>query len=132
MEYTAPTIPSIIPKEPDCDKLKEPAKTAAKTAKTVKEPAEDPAKNAAQTEESPGYFALSKDFEEDPVHQLVANNLYAIPACGRGRPRPPIGSQQPVRYTCLWKRKTPEDDCQHSRSSVQTLCRASARNLFEQ
>ncbi|KAJ9076041.1 hypothetical protein DSO57_1030015 [Entomophthora muscae] len=78
MEYTAPAISSIIPKEPYCDKPKEPAKIAAETVQTVKEPAdpaEDPAKNAAQTEESPGYFDLSKDFEEDPVHQLVASNL---------------------------------------------------------
>ncbi|KAJ9087767.1 hypothetical protein DSO57_1029985 [Entomophthora muscae] len=86
MEYTAPAIPSIIPKEPNCDKPKEPAKIAAETVQIVKEPAEL-AKNAAQTEESPGYFTLSQDFEEDPIHQLVANNLYTIPACGRGRPR---------------------------------------------
>ncbi|KAJ9052726.1 hypothetical protein DSO57_1031353 [Entomophthora muscae] len=88
MEYTAPAIPLIIPKEPDCEKPKEPTNIAAKTVQTVKEPAEpaeDPAKNAAQTEELPGYFALSQDFEEDPIHQLIADNLYAIPACGRGR-----------------------------------------------
>ncbi|KAJ9072562.1 hypothetical protein DSO57_1026237 [Entomophthora muscae] len=83
MEYTAPAIPSIIPKETNHDKPKEPAKI---TAQTVKEPAK-PAKNATQTEELPGYFALSQDFEEDPIHQLVANNLYAIPARGRGRPQ---------------------------------------------
>ncbi|KAJ9067880.1 hypothetical protein DSO57_1034583 [Entomophthora muscae] len=82
MEYTAPAIPSIIPKKPDRDKPEEPAKVAAKTAQTVKEPAE----NATQTEELPGYFALSQDFKEDPVHQLVANNLYAILAHERGRP----------------------------------------------
>ncbi|KAJ9081276.1 hypothetical protein DSO57_1016464 [Entomophthora muscae] len=71
MEYTAPAIPSIIPKEPDHNKLKEPAETATETVQNVKEPAEpseDPAKNTAQTEELPGYFALSKDFEEDPIH----------------------------------------------------------------
>ncbi|KAJ9049093.1 hypothetical protein DSO57_1028188 [Entomophthora muscae] len=86
MEYTSPAIPSIIPKEPDRDKPKEPSKIAAETAQTVKEPAE-PAKNATQTEELPEYFALSQDFEEDLVHQLVADNLYAIPACRRGRPQ---------------------------------------------
>ncbi|KAJ9090198.1 hypothetical protein DSO57_1004776 [Entomophthora muscae] len=90
MEYTAPAIPSIIPKEPNHDKPEEPSKIATKTTQNVKEPAEpakDPAKNAAQTEELPGYFALSQDFEEDPFQQLVANNLYAIPACGRVRPQ---------------------------------------------
>ncbi|KAJ9084400.1 hypothetical protein DSO57_1024935 [Entomophthora muscae] len=71
MEYTAPAIPSIIPKEPNNHKTKEPAKIAAKTAQTVKEPAgpaKDPTKNATQTEELPGYFAISQDFKEDPVH----------------------------------------------------------------
>ncbi|KAJ9055389.1 hypothetical protein DSO57_1004592 [Entomophthora muscae] len=85
MEYTAPAITSIIPKEPDCDKPKEPEKIA-QTVKEPAEPAKDPVKNASQTEELPGYFTLSQDFEEDPIHQLVANNLYAIPAHGRGRP----------------------------------------------
>ncbi|KAJ9088617.1 hypothetical protein DSO57_1021245 [Entomophthora muscae] len=53
MEYTAPTIPLIIPKEPDCDKPEEPAEIDAKITQTVKKPAEpakDPAEIAAQTE----------------------------------------------------------------------------------
>ncbi|KAJ9060960.1 hypothetical protein DSO57_1025409 [Entomophthora muscae] len=114
MEYTAPAVPSIIPKEPGRGKLKEPVKTATKTAQTVKEPAEpakDPAKNTARQKNC---------LDTSPLARI------------RGRSCPLIGSQQPVHYTSLWKRKTPEDNCQRSRSSVQTLCCASARNLFEQ
>ncbi|KAJ9086954.1 hypothetical protein DSO57_1038145 [Entomophthora muscae] len=76
MEYTAPAIPSTIPKETDSDKPEEPSKTTKKSAE-----------NAALMKGSPELFALSQAFEEDPVHQLVANDLYAIPAHGRGRPQ---------------------------------------------
>ncbi|KAJ9051011.1 hypothetical protein DSO57_1008831 [Entomophthora muscae] len=76
MKYTAPAIPSTIPKKHNRDKPEEPAKTA-----------KEPAKNAAQTKGFSGYFALSQDFKEDPIHQLVANDLYAISAHRRGRPR---------------------------------------------
>ncbi|KAJ9079202.1 hypothetical protein DSO57_1037790 [Entomophthora muscae] len=64
------------------DKSEEPAKIATKAAQTAK----DPIKNATQTKGYPGYFALSQDFEEDHAYQLVANDLYAIPAHRRGRP----------------------------------------------
>lgn len=90
MEYTAPAIPSTITKEPDREKPEEPAKIATQTAQTSKEPSKntkDPAKNVAQTKGSPGYFALSWDFEEELVHQLIANGLYTIPACRKGKPK---------------------------------------------
>ncbi|KAJ9062723.1 hypothetical protein DSO57_1007893 [Entomophthora muscae] len=88
MEYSAPAIPSTIPKDPNRDKPEEPSETAKETAKPANEPAKpikDPTKNAALEEESLELFALNQDFEEDPVHQLVADNLYAIPAHRRGR-----------------------------------------------
>ncbi|KAJ9056272.1 hypothetical protein DSO57_1034917 [Entomophthora muscae] len=83
MEYTVPAIPSTILKEPNIYKPKEPTKIAKETAQTAK----DPANNAALTKRSPDLFALSQDFEEDPVHQLIANNLYTIPELRIGRPQ---------------------------------------------
>ncbi|KAJ9087593.1 hypothetical protein DSO57_1031569 [Entomophthora muscae] len=53
MKYTAPIIPLTIPKEPNRDKPEETAK--------------DPAETAALMKGSHELFALSQDFEEDPV-----------------------------------------------------------------
>ncbi|KAJ9086559.1 hypothetical protein DSO57_1002686 [Entomophthora muscae] len=69
MEYTAPAIPLTIPKEPNRYKTEELTKIAIKTIQTAKEPS----KNATLTKGYPGYFALSQDFKEDPVPQLIAD-----------------------------------------------------------
>ncbi|KAJ9051026.1 hypothetical protein DSO57_1008573 [Entomophthora muscae] len=68
MEYTAPTIPLTIPKDPNRDKKEETAVISRETAKPVKEPAKDTTKDATPKEGSPELFAPSQDFEEDPVH----------------------------------------------------------------
>ncbi|KAJ9050128.1 hypothetical protein DSO57_1017300 [Entomophthora muscae] len=86
MEYTTPAIPLTIPKDPNRDKPEEPTVTSRETAKSSKEPTE-PAKDATPKEGSPKLFAPSKDFEDDPVHQLVADNLYTIPVRGISRPQ---------------------------------------------
>ncbi|KAJ9090290.1 hypothetical protein DSO57_1004195 [Entomophthora muscae] len=74
MEYTALAILSTIPKDPNIDKLEEPTETAKETAKPAKEPAEpakDTTKNATLKERPPELFALSQDFEEDPVFSFL-------------------------------------------------------------
>ncbi|KAJ9049607.1 hypothetical protein DSO57_1022606 [Entomophthora muscae] len=47
MQYTAPIIPSTIPKDPNKDKPEEPIVTARETTKPTKEPVE-PAKNTVK------------------------------------------------------------------------------------
>lgn len=43
--------------------------------------------STASNQPLPDLFLLEKDFEEDFIHKLVADNLYAIPTQGRGCPR---------------------------------------------
>ncbi|KAJ9090344.1 hypothetical protein DSO57_1003467 [Entomophthora muscae] len=93
LKKESPTILVLLVKSATkgaLSKPEEPAVTARETAKPGKEPAEPTkytAKNATPKEGSPQLFAPSQDFKEDPVHQLVAYDLYAIPAHERGRPR---------------------------------------------
>ncbi|KAJ9069415.1 hypothetical protein DSO57_1018801 [Entomophthora muscae] len=87
MEYTAPAIPLTISKDPNRDKSKEPALIAKETAKEHAKPAKDPTENAALTKGFHNLFALSQDFEGDPVHQLVVDALYVMPAHRRYRPQ---------------------------------------------
>ncbi|KAJ9072397.1 hypothetical protein DSO57_1027958 [Entomophthora muscae] len=136
MAMTQDTLWGLVdrnPTDPGSDK------ETAKPAKEPTEPAKDTTKDTTPKEGSPELFFPSQVFEEDPVHQLVANNMYAIPACGRSRPQKttantvevvskPYATQ--VQETCLNKNPNVSSDVPSLKEFQLTMLLKTIENNF--